>query len=355
MLSNINRLSLRGKQIQLPVFLPDATLGVVRSLDKTDLKNCGVKAVVVNTFHLLINPGVEKLKQFGGIAKFMNFDGLVVSDSGGFQIMSLLHQGKIKGKITPDGLKFTWRLKGENKTMLFSPELSIQTQFAINSDIMVALDYFTDPKANNSQQKFSVDLTLEWAKRSKQEFARQIKKRKLSDKNRPWLMGVVQGGTDLKLRKACAQALVKMDFDLYGYGGWPMDKKGKFDQKLFENNAKLTPDSKPRFALGVGKPEDIALGRKYGYQFFDCVLPTRDARHGRLYLALKNHKTSTLNIGQGKYAHSQKPLDAKCQCLTCQNYSRAYLHHLYRIKETLYYRLATIHNLYFYQSLLKRL
>ena len=350
-MSGITNLTIRGKSIDLPIFLPDATLGVVRGLDKADLDGCGIDAVVVNTFHLMINPGMERLQQFGGVSKFMNFEGLVVSDSGGFQIMSLLHQAKIKGKILPDGLKFTWRIKGEDKTILFTPELSIQTQFAINSDVMVVLDYFTDPKASKLEQERSVDLTLKWARRSKDEFERQIKQRKLSEANRPWLMGVLQGGNNEKLRQACSQELVKMNFDLYGYGGWPINEQGQFDSKLFKYNASLTPDHKPRFALGVGKPSDITLGVKYGYHFFDCVLPTRDARHGRLYLP----KNKFLYIGRGVFAKDPKPIDNNCSCPTCQNYSRAYLHHLYKIKETLYYRLATIHNLTFYNSLVKSL
>ena len=349
----LNRVTIKDKIISLPIFLPDATRAVVRSLDIADLVHCGTHAVVVNTFHLMINPGVEILQKFGGVAKFMNFSGLVVSDSGGFQIMSLIHQQKIKAETTKDGIKFNWRIKGADKKILFTPEESIRTQFAINSDIMVVLDYFTDPKATVKEQERSVELTLIWAKRSKQEFERQIKKRKLTEETRPWLMGVLQGGTNRQLRKDCAKKLVDMGFDLYGYGGWPMDEQGNFDKKLFSDNAKLTPDDKPRFALGVGKPEDIVLGRSYGYDFFDCVLPTRDARHGRLYVAMKNDKAETLNINQGKYATSTEPIAKNCQCLTCKTYTRAYLHHLFKIKDSLAWRLATIHNLYFYHTLVK--
>lgn len=346
-------LTIKNKKINLPCFLPDATRAVVRSLDRIDLEHCKTKAIVVNTFHLMINPGVAILQKVGGVGKLMNFPGLIVSDSGGFQIMSLIHQQKIKAKITEAGIKFKWRFAGQDQQILFTPELSIQTQFAINSDIMVVLDYFTDPKSGKKERELSVALTLEWAKRSKFEFERQVGIRKLTRKNRPWLMGVLQGGADLSLRKACADALVKMDFDVYGYGGWPMDEQGKFDKKLFSDNAKLTPDDKPRFALGVGKPEDIVIGRSFGYDFFDCVLPTRDARHGRLYVKMQQNKALTINIQQGKYATSQEPVAKNCACLTCQTYSRAYLHHLYKIKETLYYRLATIHNLFFYNSLIK--
>ena len=281
----------------------------------------------------------------------MNFPGLIVSDSGGFQIMSLIHQQKTKGKITKQGIKFSWRARGRDQQILFTPEMSIKNQFAINSDIMVVLDYFTDPKASKKDQEYSTELTLDWANRSKDEFNRQIKQRQLSEANRPWLMGVVQGGNDLKLRQKMANKLVSMDFDLYGYGGWPMDEQGKFDNELFKFNATLTPDDKPRFALGVGKPKDIIAGVKYGYHFFDCVLPTRDARHCRLYTA----KDKFMYISRGIYAKDPAPIEAGCSCHTCRNYSRGYLHHLFKINDALAWRLATIHNLSYYQGLIKTL
>jgi len=347
---NLNHVVISGKLISFPLFLPDATRAVVRSLDGADLKQCGVEGIVVNTFHLMINPGVSLLKKYGGVAKFMNFNGLVVSDSGGFQIMSLIHQKKIKAKISKEGIAFWWRMNGKDKQLLFTPEASIQTQFALNSGIMVALDYFTDPRAELKQQERSVELTVEWAKRSKAEFLRQIKKRRLTQKTRPWLMGVLQGGSNINLRRKCAEELVKLDFDVYGYGGWPMDGHGRFNKVLFKQNALLTSDNKPRFALGVGKPKDIELGVKYGYHFFDCVLPTRDARHGRLYLNSHDY----LYINRRIYANDLLPISKKCQCYTCRNYSRGYLHHLFKIKDASAWRLATIHNLYFYQSLIKQ-
>jgi len=342
---------IRGKRVKLPIFLPDATRAVVRSLDSCDLALSHTEAIVVNTFHLFSSPGVELLTKLGGVGELMNYRGLIVSDSGGFQIMSLFHQKKLSAKISRQGIEFKWRLKGEDKQILFTPELSIQTQFSINADIMVVLDYFTNPKANQRKQALSVEYTLEWAERSKVEFMRQVKKRKLTDANRPLLMGVIQGGEDKNLRKQCAQKLVKLDFDLYGYGGWPINEAGKFNQEIYKYNASLTPDNKPRFALGVGKPADIKLGVKYGYHFFDCVLPTRDARHGRLYLDDKHY----LYISRLAYAGDFLPINSKCQCYTCKHYSRAYLHHLYKIKDSLYWRLSSIHNLYYYHSLIKKL
>lgn len=354
-MTQIKSLTIRGKTVRLPIFLPDATRAVVRSLDVTDLDKCGVEAVVVNTFHLMLSPGAKVLESAGGVGKFMNFDGLIVSDSGGFQIMSLIHKQQIKAKITEAGINFTWRIGGIDRKILFTPEESIRTQFAIKSDIMVALDYFTDPHSTAKEQQRSVDLTLIWAKRAKAEFEKQVRQRNLTAKTRPWLMGVLQGGVNPKLRETCAVELLKINFDLYGYGGWPLDKQGHFDRVTFAHNASLTPNNKPRFALGVGKPEDIILGRRLGYDFFDCVLPTRDARHGRLYWRMNKGKVRTLNLLQGKFTQDFAPIDSTCDCFTCGSYTRGYLHHLFKAKEVLAWRLSSIHNLFFYTNLINDL
>lgn len=352
----LQQAKIKRKNIRFPLYLPDATRAVVRSLSNEDLKQAGTEAVVVNTYHLLLNPGLSVLKQFGGVKKFMNYEGLVVSDSGGFQIMSLIHQQKTWGKITEEGVQFKWRQNGIDEKILFTPEKSIQTQFAIGSDIIVSFDYFTDPRATKKEQELSVALTSEWAARGKEEYMRQLKKRRIKKADKPWLMGVIQGGDNFALRKESADALLSLDFDLYGYGGWPMDKDGRFDYRLFEYNASLTPDEKPRFALGVGMPENIARGVGYGYQFFDCVLPTRDARHGRLYVRSHSQKGETfLHINKGRYSKDKQPISKSCGCFTCRHHSRAYLYHLFKIQDGLYFRLASIHNLYFYQSLVKGL
>jgi len=346
-----------GKRIRFPVFFPDGTRAVVRGVDGNDLHQAGIEGVIVNTFHLMNQPGDRFLYQSGGVKKFMHWDGLAISDSGGFQIMSLIHKAGIKGKITNAGVSF-----GKEK---LTPEKSIEVQFNLKTDIVIVLDYFTDPKANDDEIKQSVDITIEWAKRAKEEYWRQLEARRIKDKDRPLILSVIQGGEDLRERERCAKALVKIGFDGYGYGGWPMKKDGHFNYKTFEENAKLTPDNKIRFALGVGKPAEIVAGTGFGYHIFDCVLPTRDGRHKRLYVLKKPlkeidwEKTQDLfgyvYLAKEKYYRQMGPISPFCDCYTCQNYSLAYLKHLFRIKDTLAYRLASIHNLHLYSTLIREL
>jgi len=350
---------------KLPIYLPDATLGVVRSLDTEDLKKCGIEGMVVNTYHLMLEMGLEKLTRVGGIKKFMNFEGLVASDSGGFQIMSLLHTKRIKGKIMKEGITFEWVAQGRNQKFLLTPESSIALQFAIGADVMICFDYFTRPEADKEEIKKSVEWTIEWAKRSKEAFNSEVEKRKLSEKNRPLLVAPIQGGDDSKLREVCAKALVTEGFDGYGYGGWPLDSEGRFNEKVYAHNASLSPSDKLRFALGVGKPDDIARGFALGYDIFDCVLPTRDARHGRLYVLKDNFDKIAdlaaekfydyLYISRGSVGENLAPVSKTCDCFTCQNHSRSYLHHLFKIQDALGWRLATIHNLRTYVRVINKL
>lgn len=363
-MSYLRGIVVKGKKLGFPTFFPDATRGVVRTIDSQDLEKTGIKGVIVNTFHLMVQPGDKFLSKYGGIKRFMNWNGWVVSDSGGFQIMSLIHRGGGKGKITSKGVSF----QGKKLT----PEKSIQVQFNLKVDGLIALDYFTPPKAKPDEIKKSVDLTIEWAKRAKEEYQRQLKVRKIKDEERPFFLAVIQGGLNKKERERCANELLKMGFDGYGFGGWPVDKEGNLDLDLTRFNADLTPDNKIRFALGVGTPWDIINGYLAGYHIFDCVLPTRDARHRRLYLFKKDLKeikdyilakpkpsSQTKEFFEYFYPlkpefHSdKKPISRFCPCHTCENYSRAYLHHLFKIGDSLAYRLATIHNLTLYSRLIK--
>ncbi len=372
MLQNSNTtlpsIAIKGQTYQLPIYLPDATLGVVRGLDSKTLQKVGIEGVVINTYHLKDRPGAKILEKAGGIKKLMNFSGLTASDSGGFQLFSLIHKNPNMGKITNEGLITYTGPKKQNK-ILFTPEDSIKIQFTINSDIMICFDDFTPENADPIRLKQSVERTIAWAKRCKIEFEIQIKKRKLNNNSRPLLFAVIQGHRDMKLRKYCADALLEIGFDGYGLGGWPFKKSGEFNYQMCKLNASLTPNSKPRFALGIGTPENIAKLWQMGYHIFDCVLPTRDARHQRLYTYTKKPDKLTLEdfsqsnhpwynfvyLGKAKHAVDFNPLGSKCDCFTCQNYTRAYLHHLFKIKDTLAYRLATIHNLRFYAKLMERL
>lgn len=353
----LHELTIKGKTLKFPVFFPDGTRAVVRSIDSQDIKNAGVEGIVVITYHLLTNPGISVIKQAGGVKKFMNWDGFVASDSGGFQIFSLIHRTKGLGKITDDGVRFH---RGSiKKTKLFTPEKSIQTQFELGADIMVCFDDFTPYNANAEKIKESVDRTILWGKRCKEEFERQIERRKMTDSTRPILLGVIQGADCYSERERCAKGLQKIGFDGYGFGGWPLDSDGNFDYKIAKFTAELMPDSGPKFALGVGTPESIVEGVKMGYTIFDCVLPTRDGRHKRLYNfkqdPSKSLETEFLYIQREKYIRDFNPISDYCDCYTCKHYTRAYLNHLFKIEDTLAYRLATIHNLRTYSRLIEQL
>lgn len=361
----MDTLTIKGKTYRLPIYLPDATRGVVKSLDSQDLHQAKVEGIVVNTYHLMSEPGTPILEKAGGIKQFMNWDGLVVSDSGGFQVLSLIHQDPKFGQTTDEGVTFYRSSKGEKKKYHLTPEKSIQVQFSIGSDIIVCLDDV--PKLNSSDQELEISVrrTIEWAKRCKLEFDQQLATRKLATSQRPLLMAVIQGGENQKLREYCAKELTKIGFDLYGYGGFPMDQEGNFRTETLRFTASLMPDDQPMFALGVGTPQDIRDGFLMGYDIFDCVLPTRDARHQRLYVFPKDPNIMDilneaevfkfLNLNREMNVRDSGPISEFCDCLTCQHYSRAYLHHLFQIEEFTAGRLASIHNLRTYTKLMELL
>ncbi|MCL4366355.1 tRNA guanosine(34) transglycosylase Tgt [Patescibacteria group bacterium] len=349
----MQRLTIKGKVHKFPIYLPDATRGVVRSIDSDDLKETGIDGIVVNTYHLLSEPGLETLDSLGGIKNFMNFDGLVVSDSGGFQVLSLIAKNKSLGKITDEGLKFYLSTTGQKQKFVLTPEDSIRVQFFINPDIMICLDDCPGQNSTEDVIRHSVTRTIAWAKRCKVEFDKQLKERKIKDANRPLLFAVIQGGSDKNLRKYCAEELIKIGFDGYCFGGWPMIG-GKVNYDILKFTADLMPDDKPKFALGVGSPEAIVKGTEMGYDILDCVLPTRDARHHRLYIFdSKSNKMEYMYINKTIYKNDQKPVSKDCNCHTCKNYSRAYMRHLFKIGDSLAWRLATIHNLTAYADLIR--
>lgn len=353
-------LTIRNNDYQLPMFLPDSTRGVVRSLDSKDLNTAETKGVVVNTFHLMNDPGVEVLKSSGGIKNFMGFNGLIASDSGGWQVYSLIHRSKRRGKISNLGVEFY--LNG-TKRQIFTPEKSIKVQFEISSDIIICLDDFTPPESFGKAAKVTIERTVKWAKKAKKEYQAQLEKRKIPKKQKPLLMAVVQGGYDKNLRKECFERLQEIGFDAYGYGGYVVDNEGQLDLEISKYLVDLLPEKSLKFALGMGRPWDMAALSEMGWDMFDCTLPTRDARHRRLYtfkteprnlndLKDKNNYTY-LYINKIIYQKDKKPISDLCNCHTCQNYSRAYLRHLFKIGEISAYRLATIHNLHFYNNLLR--
>jgi len=355
----IMKANIRSKNIQLPVFCPDATRGVLRATDSTDINDAGIKGLIVNTYHLVVSPGVETVKDSGGINKFMNWKGLTISDSGGFQVYSLIHRKSGLGKITDDGVTFS--LDGNRH--ILTPESCIQTQFDIGADVIICLDDCADQKISEAEMIKSVDRTVEWAKRCRLEYDKQVKAHKLNDENRPLIFAVVQGGNYIEQRTRCGKELSEIGFDGYGFGGWPIGEDGELNVEALQATIESTKNSKFHYALGVGDPRSCVECAEMGYNIFDCVLPTRDARHGRLY-AWKTEPSSDnlskefyeyIRIDKSEYSKDFTPISKHCDCYTCKNYTKAYLRHLFKINDTLAYRLATIHNIRFYSQLFELL
>lgn len=326
-------------------FMPDATRGAVRYLTTEQLKNTGTKAIVTNTLHLLIHPGPEVIKKLGGIKKMMGWYGLVLTDSGGFQVFSLIHSKKWKGKVHEDGA--TFKSPREGNIYELTPESSIDIQMKINSDVLVTLDDCRDTDLNRKDAEKSVERTLKWAERCKKHFEEKYGGTKGSGK---LLTAVIQGANYLDLREKCAKELVEMDFDGYNFGGFVVNKDGNLVTDEMKTVIENIPKNKIRYAMGVGKPKDIKKSAEIGYNLFDTVLVSRNARHGTLYTS-----KGEVRIKNSKMALDENPVDENCNCYCCTNYSRAYLHHMLKIGEATGMTLATIHNLTHYQNLIKEL
>ncbi len=363
--------------LQFPLFLPDATYGAVRTLSFNDLRTIGIEAIVTTTLHIEQKIGSEFIREYGGIHKFFNWNKPILTDSGGWQVYSLITsttRGNKKNKITDVGATFIDVNTG--KSTLLTPETSIHIQLNLSSDILTVLDNPIEVNASLADQKKSITLNTSWAKRAKKYF-----QNKTQDKN--ILLGsVVQGGDNFELRKISAQELIEIGFDLYNFGGLPMnyqdpmwrvrvqsENKVTFFREMLEYVANLLPKDSVKYAMGVGKPVDIAFCVDVGWDMFDTVLPTRNARHGLLYVSegqgdetisykSRSKKTLTydhLHLKSQRYKNDTEPVDKNCNCECCQNVSRAYLRHLLRISEPSGYRLATIHNLTFYNKWIKML
>lgn len=354
--------TITGQEIPLPVFFPDATRAVLKTLDSHDIKSTQTPGILVNTFHLNNFPGSQIITEHQGVRNFMSWDGGVISDSGGFQVMSLAKKFGGKHPVSDAGVKF--KIPGTNKRILFTPSMSINMQLALQTDMVVVLDDFTDINATPRQERDTVERTIMWAKECKKIFTKKCDEQKLPAENRPYLLGVVQGGNNVALRRECSQRLVEIGFDGLGWGGWPIQ-----DGKVNFETAQIIADNSPKdyflYGLGVGKPEDIVTSVKMGWNIFDCVLPTRDARHRRLYVynaktiddidVLSPNFYSFFVPDRQANATDQNPVSIACDCHLCQNYTRSYLRHLFQIGDMTAGRLATIHNLRFYSILMEKL
>lgn len=349
-----------GTTLPYPLFFPDATRGEVRQLSWEDVKRVGLPGVLVNTFHLLRLVGTERTELAGGIRSHLGWDKAMISDSGGFQVMSIAKKGGGNSTVTDEGVTFTI----EGVKYHFSPEDSIKYQMAMRTDLMVVLDDFTPPDATYEEALVTVNRTTLWAKRCKATYLAECERLKIPEGKRPYLIGVVQGAYFDELRKQSMKELVEIGFDGYGYGGWPM-RDGKFDIMT----AKLMADGLPKdsvlYGLGIGKPDDIVKCVQLGYQIFDCVLPTRDARHGRLYVYTAK-TLEEIDLTQDKFyeyytprkaehLEEQIPVSPACDCELCTTITRAEFAKRWRARDPRVLRLATIHNLRFYAILMEKL
>ncbi|HCC23721.1 TPA: tRNA guanosine(34) transglycosylase Tgt [Candidatus Falkowbacteria bacterium] len=367
------QLTTRRGVLETPFFMPIATKAAVKSLTYEDLQALEAQIVLSNTYHLMLKPGNSLIKKVGGLHHFMNWDKPILTDSGGFQVFSL---SKIR-KITEEGVEFRSHIDGSKH--FIKPEDSIQIQLDLGSDIVMAFDECVELPAKKEYLEKSVELTTRWAKRCQEYFVSNLRKVTNNTKTRqPLLFGIVQGGLDKGLRKKSAQDLVSIGFDGYAIGGLSVGESEKEMYKVLDYITDELPEDKPRYLMGVGRPENIINAVKRGVDMFDCVIPTREARHGRLYLwrdGLRNYKRlrkvtktkqlnilnnpkscyKTINITSEKYSKKFEPINAESKFPVLRNYTKAYLRHLFSVNEPLAIRLATLNNLEFYLGLMEKI
>ena len=330
----LGTLCVNNNIIETPCFMPVGTAATVKTMSASEIKNLGYKIILANTFHLMLRPGVDVIKQHKGIHDFMNWDGAIITDSGGYQVFSL---AKLR-KITREGVHFSSPIDG--KKVFLDPKKSIWLQEQFNSDIIMQFDECTPYPSDRKTANSSLDLSILWGRQSKQSLT----------KEKSNLFGIVQGGIYDDLRDKSLANLVDIGFDGYAIGGLSVGETADERNKVLDNIAHKMPKDKPRYLMGVGKPEDIVEAVKSGVDMFDCVIPTRNARTGFLYT-----KRGILRLRNSRYKDDMKPVEEDCECYTCLNYTRSYLKHLDNCKEILGLRLNTIHNLYYYHSLMEKI
>ena len=335
------RLTLNHGVIETPIFMPVGTYGTVKAMSPDELKEIGSQIILGNTFHLWLRPGIETMNKFGGLHRFMGWDKPILTDSGGFQVYSL---GAMR-KITEEGVKFASPINGDR--LFLSPEISMQIQRALNSDIVMQFDectpYEIDGRpATEHEAAKSMRMSLRWAKRSRDEFDK--------GENPNALFGIVQGGMFEHLRDESLAGLMDIGFDGIAIGGLSVGEPKEDMLRILGHVGPRLPADKPHYLMGVGTPEDLVEGVANGIDMFDCVMPTRNARNGWLFT-----RFGDIKIKNAKYKDDELPLDETCECYTCKNFSRAYLHHLHRAGEILGARLNTIHNLHYYLQLMREI
>ena len=329
-------LTLAHGTVETPVFMPVGTYGSVKAMAPNELVDIGAQIVLGNTFHLWLRPGLDVIRAHGGLHRFMGWNKPILTDSGGFQVFSL---GELR-KISEDGVKFASPINGDR--LFMRPEDSMQIQHVLNSDIVMIFDECTPYPADLKQAADSMRLSLRWARRSHDEHDR------LGNANA--LFGIVQGGMHENLRDESLEGLNAIGFDGMAIGGLSVGEPKEDFARILAHTAPRLPTSKPRYLMGVGTPEDIVYAVGQGIDMFDCVMPTRNARNGHLFT-----RWGDIRIKNAIHKNDTRPLDASCDCYCCRNFSRAYLHHLHRCNEILGARLNTLHNLHYYQTLMREL
>jgi len=315
--------------IHTPAFMPVGTNGTVKAMTPDEIKEIGYEIILSNTYHLYLRPGHESIKKLGGIHKFINWHGPILTDSGGFQIYSLASLRK----ITSEGVEFRSHIDGS--LHFITPEMAVEIQLAFGSDIIMVLDECVPYPSDKEYVTKSLILTTEWAKRCKEFFENQ--------KTNNALFGIIQGGVFPALRKKALDELVKIGFEGYAIGGLSVGEPKEEMYEIVKEIAPSMPDNKPRYLMGVGDLLDVLYAVEHGIDMFDCVIPTRNARNGTLFTS-----QGRISIKRSEFKDDPSPLDPECDCYTCRNYTKAFLRHLYMCREILSMRLNTIHNLYFY-------
>jgi queuine tRNA-ribosyltransferase len=349
-------------EVETPVFMPVGTLGSVKGVSQDVLEELGVQILLANTYHLYLRPGVETVRKMGGLHRFMSWDRAILTDSGGFQVFSL----NDLRKVSEEGVAFRSHLDGS--AHFLSPEKAMEVQIGLGADIVMSFDECTEYPANAARARSSMELTLRWAARCKNYFEEHKREvpwaRAVSAELRPaWqtrasaptqadqtqsLFGIVQGGMDPELRRESAQRTIDIGFPGYAIGGLSVGEPRELTREIVLSTLEHLPSNQPRYLMGVGTPEEIALYAQSGVDMMDCVLPTRAARHGLLFTS-----EGKVSIKQARYAQDDSSLDPACDCRVCRRYSRAYLRHLYASNELLAQVLNTVHNLHYYLATMR--
>ncbi|HJX10167.1 MAG TPA: tRNA guanosine(34) transglycosylase Tgt [Candidatus Binatia bacterium] len=331
--ARLGRLVTAHGVVETPAFMPVGTQGTVKAMLPRDLREMGCQMVLGNTYHLYLRPGHELIRDLGGLHKFMGWDGPILTDSGGYQIFSLAPTCK----ITEEGARFQSHLDGSSHTL--TPEKAVEIQEALGSDVAMVLDECIPHDATRDYVRASTERTIRWAERC-------LKAKSHRDQ---LMFGIIQGGMFEELRAGCAGAMTPMPFDGFAVGGLGVGEGEELLRSIGSFTAGLLPENRPRYLMGVGRPQDILAAVRAGFDLFDCVIPTRNARNGTLFTF-----RGKLSIKRAEYADDPRPLDDACGCYTCRHFSRAYLRHLFLAGEILSAQLNSLHNLYFYHQIMKR-